>query len=125
MPHALIIDDDTVTRMIVEGMLEQEGYQSTGLSPTEVKRALTDNDFDIVITDVLMPDVDGIEIATFIRSELAEEKKNTPIIAISGGGLGLEIQQAMEMIKPFVNGFVSKPVNKDELIKKIEELIAK
>ncbi|WP_420405854.1 response regulator [Nisaea sp.] len=90
---------------------------STGRLPAG-QRGL--EDFDIVVTDIVMPDVEGIELIRNIRSA----PSGIPIVAISGGGLG-QAQDYLKIATSFgADAVFEKPFDEDRLIEKIEELVA-
>jgi CheY-like chemotaxis protein len=83
MARILIIDDDDAFRGMLRQVLEREGYQvveaRNGLEGMQHYRAAPS---DLVITDILMPEQEGLETTRRLRQEYPEAK----IIAISGGG---------------------------------------
>lgn len=82
MAHILVIDDDPVYTALLARELEQIGHLvSTAANGREALYRLTEMRFDLVITDILMPEMDGIE---FIRR--APVGPRAPILAISGYG---------------------------------------
>jgi len=83
MPKILVIDDDEQYRTLVLRMLQGEEYRVFDASSAEEGYDIFLNeDPDLVITDILMPQTDGIELITRLR----RTKPDLPIIAISGGG---------------------------------------
>jgi CheY-like chemotaxis protein len=84
----LIIDDDAVSIQILNELLETEGLTPANAPDGKIGMKLhKENPFDLVITDIIMPEMDGLEI---IR-ELRRISPHVKIIAISGGGqLGAE-----------------------------------
>jgi CheY-like chemotaxis protein len=82
MSHILVVDDDEFFRDVLEQMLMKEGHKVT-ISPDGahalglLKRIAP----DLIITDILMPHMDGVE---FIM-QLSRQSNNTPVIAMSGG----------------------------------------
>lgn len=83
MPKVLIIDDDLLVRETIVRILERKGYQT--LSAPDGRRGLStfcSEQPDLVITDIIMPDKEGLETIREIRVERPDAK----IIAISGGG---------------------------------------
>ena len=82
MSHVLLIDDDEQFRAMLEQMLEQDGHRvSLAGDGEQALRLAVAIHPDLVITDILMPRMDGIEvIAAMARAGLA-----IPIIAMSGG----------------------------------------
>lgn len=79
----LVIDDQGEMRQVIEAMLALAGYHVVmAANGHEAKRALDNHEVDLVLTDLLMPEKDGIEIITDLR----REKPALPVIAMSGGG---------------------------------------
>jgi CheY-like chemotaxis protein len=81
--NVLIVDDDPSVRALIRRLVEREGH---GAVVAETGRVALDvlatGGFDLVVTDINMPDVDGIELILAIR----DMGLTMPIIAISGGG---------------------------------------
>ncbi len=81
MKNILVIDDEQITRSLIEMSLQVNGYNVfTANSANEGLELFKNTEFSLVITDVLMPDKTGVDLIP----ELLEIKK-VPIIAISGG----------------------------------------
>jgi DNA-binding response OmpR family regulator len=83
MARILVIDDDDVMNDMLVQMLSQAGYEAEGARNGYYGLKLIEaKPFDLVITDIVMPEKEGLETITAIR----KLGKSTPIIAISGGG---------------------------------------
>lgn len=108
MAHILLIDDDELLRDTLVQMLERDGHRVT--QAEDGQQGLdrhAEGHFDLVITDVLMPRVDGAQVIAALR----QRDKTLPIVAISGGRRVLtpafSLQTAslagatLEMAKPF------------------------
>jgi DNA-binding response OmpR family regulator len=83
MPTILIVDDDSMVRKLLLKVFQYENY--TTLEASDGKSALRifrDENIDVVITDIVMPDMEGIETI----SELRKIDPDVKIIAFSGGG---------------------------------------
>jgi CheY-like chemotaxis protein len=79
----LVVEDEESVRKVMQSALEREGYRvTTAANGHEASRILACEAFALVVTDLLMPDKDGIEVI----SELRQKQPNLPIIAMSGGG---------------------------------------
>lgn len=82
MPRILIVDDEDQLRAVLKEILEIEGYEvaeaADGRAAMEAQRL---QGFDLVITDIIMPEMDGIETIMALRKDFPSVK----IIAISGG----------------------------------------
>ena len=116
----LIIDDSEIDRMILEEILVQGGYEVTqasdGKEGMEIFRAQT---FDLVITDMIMPEKLGIEVLLEMNEDFPEAK----VIAISAGdeyGLELDLDMAREIDVPTI----SKPFQPEEILDAVRKLLS-
>ncbi|MCP4686987.1 MAG: response regulator [Desulfobacterales bacterium] len=122
MASILIIDDEPQIRLMLSMKLESHGYDvkeaDDGRSGLKLFR---ENPTDLIITDLIMPEKEGIETISEVKSEFPDVK----IIAISGGGrFGpdgyLDIAKGIGAERTF-----SKPIELKELLKAVEELIGR
>jgi len=111
----LIIDDEPGIRQQLGFVLEDEGYEvytaSTGL---EGLSKIESQKFDIVITDLMLPDLDGMEIV----SKTKKIHPETMVVMITGHG---SIEKAVEAIKAGADDYIPKPLDGDEVIMKLEK----
>ena len=101
IPRILLIDDDENIRSILSELLDKIGYDVDVAEDGEEGIKLFDEmgDFDLVISDIQMPNMDGNEVARYIRNS---DKSGVPLIAITG--FRTEVQPEMfdyTLIKPF------------------------
>jgi len=83
MAKILVIDDEEAVRFTVKEVLVRAGYDvDTADDGKEGIEKLRDSGADLVITDVIMPGIDGVAVLNHVRAEF----ENTPVIVISGGG---------------------------------------
>ncbi len=120
MAQILIIDDDDQFRVMLRKLMERNGYEvveaSNGKEGIKIYR---ENPTDLIITDLIMPDKDGIETI----QELKQNFPDVKIIAISGGGrLGPGDYLHMAQILG-AQRTLTKPIELPELLKAIEELL--
>ena len=104
MPKILIVDDEWLTRLEIEEMLTELGYDVVGQAETgaEAIEMVRDLEPDLVIMDVIMPGkMNGIDAAKVIKAEWT-----TPIVFVTGYG-DPEYIEAVKKIAPF--GYVMKP----------------
>jgi len=79
----LVVEDEDGVRLVVQTALEDAGFQvTTAANGLEASRLLSAAEFALVLTDVIMPDRDGIEVI----GELRRRHPDVPVIAMSGGG---------------------------------------
>lgn len=83
MPHILLVDDDELLRDTLLQMLELDGHRVTEASGGEIalQRFGDGRQFDLVISDILMPGMDGTRVIV----EMRQCRPDIPILAISGG----------------------------------------
>ncbi len=111
----LILDDDISLLRVLEHHLSEGGYQTTALSkPKEALRCLDKEEFDIVLCDMNMPEISGMEILR----KLNKEKKDTLFIVITGFPT---IEAAVEAMKLGAIDFIQKPVDKAHLLRVVEK----
>ena len=115
--RALVIDDDKATLDLMEFQLKAEGFRVTKAeNGREGLKYIEDEDFDIILTDLQLPDLSGINIVE--RSK--EISPDTEIIMVTGYG---STEKAIEATKAGAFYYVEKPVEFDELIVLIEKAI--
>jgi DNA-binding response OmpR family regulator len=120
MAHILIIDDDPQMLNMLGQILKREGYEVVeALDGKEGLKLYRENPADLVITDIIMPGTEGIETIMELQRDFPDVK----IIAMSGGGHSypeeyLYIARMLGVQKTF-----SKPIERDELLKVVNELL--
>src|SRR5688572_13777627 len=116
MPRILIIDDEQDTRLVLRESLEDADYQvQEAANGAEALKLCRVAPVDLVISDIFMPEKDGLE---FI-SELRRRNRLLPIIAISGGGReGLETAQKLG-----ATAILHKPFTRDEILRAVESAL--
>jgi DNA-binding response OmpR family regulator len=115
----LIIDDDQAVRDSTQMILNVHGYQACVASGgQEGLNRLTHEQFDIVITDVLMPAVDGIETIREIR----KHHPSTKILAMSGGDRSARYDSLISAHTLGADQIMRKPFHEDVLLTIIREL---
>jgi len=116
----LIIDDEEQIRDMLAQMLTREGYQVVhAKNGKEGMKACREQKVDLIITDIIMPEKDGIEMILELRHDFPHLK----VIAISGGGrLGpdgyLEMAQKLGAHRTFF-----KPFNRKEILEAVQDLL--
>lgn len=120
MTEILLIDDMTGVRRAISGMLKRAGFGVTtaedGLKGLEM---LKSRRFDLVITDILMPALDGSELLF----QLADMASRPKVIAISGGGAGVSADGALKTARFKADAFLEKPFEAEELLSTVQQLL--
>ena len=120
MARILVVDDNASMREAVCEMLEQIGYVTVGAENGRNVAQIHRNDpVDLIITDLFMPDTDGLEIIFQFRREFPEVK----IIAISGGGTRGLVELLTVAKKMGAQHALLKPFAWEELLAAVKELL--
>lgn len=121
MARILIIEDETAFRTFVKDALEMEGYEvREAFDGDEGLRLFAEQPYDIVITDILMPNKEGLETIL----ELSEQFPDVKIIAISGGGIGLG-DDLLDMARDFgAKRALRKPIPMKQLLEIVQEILS-
>lgn len=120
MANILVIDDDALIRQYLRQMLETEGHQVVEASNGRIAYEFAKiEEFDLTITDILMPEADGLET---IRV-LGEHFPNMPVIAMSGGSL--EGQDYLPFAETFGAMYtLAKPFRRDALLEVVRAALS-
>lgn len=112
----LLVEDDPALRRYLEIVLQRAGYQvhSAGDGLEAMKFLLSDR-VDVVVTDALMPNLDGYELCRFVRS--SQHLAHLPVILLSA----LDPKNSTDEAEQ-VDAFLSKPVSPEDLLKRISEV---
>ena len=116
--HLLIVEDDAEMRDLLRKVLEKEGYRvSVAADGHEASASLIPHVFDLVVTDMLMPDDGGLELLRIIR----KTHPALPVIIITAFGDWGSYTKALEL---GAAAFISKPLKMAELISAIHAALA-
>jgi CheY-like chemotaxis protein len=117
--HLLLVDDSEINLEVAQRILEREGARVTSADNGAQALALlrgAPHAYDLVLMDVQMPELDGLEAARQIRSALGLH--TLPVIALTAGGLPSERQRALEA---GMDEFISKPFEPEEMIRTLAQ----
>ncbi|MGR3178566.1 MAG: sigma-54-dependent transcriptional regulator [Candidatus Anammoxibacter sp.] len=115
----LIVDDEEIILKTLELDLKDAGYNvNTTCCGKDAKKRLNDDDYDLVITDLMMSGIDGMQILK------AAKKKNpeTKVIILTGYG---SLTSAVDALRLGASDYILKPYNKDEILMRIASCIEK
>lgn len=118
-PRVLIVDDERRNRQLLEIMLGEEGYDlSCASDGSEAVEMATRDRPDIILLDVMMPGMNGYEVAA--RLKAADATSDIPLVIISA----LDDENSRQHgVNAGAEGFVSKPVNRQEVISCVRSLL--
>ena len=106
----LVIDDEKLVVESLKKLLKREGYDANiAKNGTEAMEQIQKNDFDLIVSDIRMPDINGIEIVKKIRDYLKQNKKKpVPEILITGYVSKENLEEAEKLN---VADYIYKPFN--------------
>jgi|SRR5882724_10750867 len=118
----LVVDDEEDVREVLRGILEGADYRvTTAEDGKEASKLLAAETFSLVLTDLLMPDRDGIEVV----GELRKKYPDIPVVVMSGGGRMRHVEY-LKMAKSFgAHAALEKPFKSELLLATIGGLLAK
>lgn len=120
MRKVLLIEDDLLTQKITRWMLEELNWQVEIAASAGQALTMLENHYDLIITDVGLPDMDGISLVQSIR-KTKQKHKDTIIIALTAHVMDKDKEKCMEA---GMNEFLKKPLFKKDLKKLLLKLSA-
>ncbi len=125
MPRILLVEDSVSMRSFVRSALESDSRSSAGLDVVEASsgfealRLLPRGPYDLVITDINMPDINGLELISFIRR--SELHKETPVLIISTQSSERDRARGLSL---GANGYLIKPFSPEDLQGEVRRVLA-
>lgn len=117
MLSILIVEDDITFSLMLTTWLSKKGFVvRSSSSVSDAKRRLGEEAFDLVISDLRLPDSDGIDLLKWLKNT----HPSLPLIMMTSYA---EIQTAVQAMKLGAADYIAKPLNPDELLGKIKELV--
>ncbi len=117
MLSILIVEDDITFSLMLTTWLGKKGFVvRSSSSVSDAKRRLGEEAFDLVISDLRLPDSDGIDLLKWLKNT----HPSLPLIMMTSYA---EIQTAVQAMKLGAADYIAKPLNPDELLGKIKELV--
>lgn len=120
MAKVLVIDDVADIREGVAAVLAADGHSVTEAKDgAEGISKLTGNAFDLVITDIMMPEKDGTEVIMHLEAQASRPR----VLAISGGAPNVPAYMALHLARLKADATLMKPFRNDELLEKVRALL--
>jgi CheY-like chemotaxis protein len=119
--HILLADDNAVNLKLALRLLEKQGYCVTvATNGREVLAAHDREEFDLVLMDVQMPEMDGFEATTAIRAREIRTGRHLPIIAMTAHAMQGDHERCLSA---GMDDYISKPIDSKELFESIANKI--
>lgn len=117
MPSVLILEDDLTFSLMLTTWLGKKGFEvKTVASVGDAKRRIGADRYDLILSDLRLPDGDGIELLKWLKAN----HPLTPLIMMTSYA---EIQTAVQAMKLGAADYIAKPLNPEELLSKIKEAV--
>ncbi|MFD2784445.1 response regulator transcription factor [Hymenobacter rubripertinctus] len=119
MPHILIVDDEPNIVMSLEFLMRKAGYQvSIARNGAEALNAVDATPFDLVVLDIMMPDVDGYQVCRHLRQR--PDRAGTRVIFLSAKSRESDIEKGYEAGADL---YVPKPFSTRQLMQQVKGLL--
>jgi CheY-like chemotaxis protein len=119
--NILLAEDNPINMLLIRELLRRRGHRITEVTTgNDAVGALAERRYDLLLTDIHMPGMDGIEAARAIRAgEALSTRRRTPIVALTADALEDGKQACLDA---GMDGFLTKPVNPAELDEMLRSL---
>ena len=119
-PNILIVDDEPNIVMSLEFLMRKNGYQvGIARNGTEALVAIAETPYDLVLLDVMMPDVDGYQVCRQLRQH--PDRADTKVIFLSAKSREADVQKGYEVGADL---YIPKPFSTRQLMEKVRELLS-
>ncbi|MGH2795474.1 MAG: response regulator transcription factor [Actinomycetota bacterium] len=119
--RVLVVDDDRVIQQLLEVNLELEGYQVAGTASDgkEAIKMAEDLKPDLILLDIMMPKMDGLEVCRHLKSDPKLAK--IPVVLLSARAQDMDIREGIEI---GADAYLTKPFDPVELLDVVGRLLA-
>ncbi|WPP49884.1 response regulator [Catalinimonas niigatensis] len=115
----LVAEDSSVIQNLTKKVLQFQNYDIDSVkNGEEVLKAIETNEYDIILMDIGMPKMDGMECTRQIRALADKQKANIPIVAITGNAKNYSEE---EFNNAGINEYIQKPINFDHLVEVVKK----
>jgi CheY-like chemotaxis protein/HPt (histidine-containing phosphotransfer) domain-containing protein len=123
--NILLTEDNAVNRVLAQKLLQKQGHKITcannGKEAVQLWEQNAPQQFDIILMDVQMPEMDGLQAAGYIRNKEKELGRHIPIVAMTAHAMKGDRERCLD---GGMDGYISKPITPGGLAKVIEEVLS-
>jgi two-component system CheB/CheR fusion protein len=117
----LLAEDNPVNQMLAARLLENHGHRvALARNGREALEQIAAQPFDVVLMDVQMPELDGLEATAAIREQEKTNGRHLPIVAMTASAMQSDHQRCLAA---GMDGYVSKPININQLVSVVESVL--
>lgn len=118
-PLIMVVDDEESVRMVVSFTLEKAGYRVIDAdSGDEALNSVVDNPPDLILLDLMMPNIDGWEVLQLLKSNPKTE--GIPVCLLTAKG---DIRNKMYALQQGAADYITKPFKREELLDKVKTIV--
>ena len=119
MANILVADDEKDIRIFTDRTLTREGHTVTlAIDGEEATSYMNQNDYDLVILDIMMPNMNGPEVVKYMKND--ERLRNVPILLFSASG---PIHNLGDEVKDMVDAYLRKPFMRKDFLQTVNKLL--
>ncbi len=119
----LLVEDIPINQFLAQTILHDFGFESDTAENGKIAIELLEkNNYDIILMDLMMPEMNGFEATKYIRSQMQPPKSTIPIVALTADVSKTDVEKCTEV---GMDEYVSKPINETDLLNKIARLVKK
>jgi diguanylate cyclase (GGDEF)-like protein/PAS domain S-box-containing protein len=120
-PRILVADDEATIRKIIKLVLEQSQYEVVEASSgAEALTIISKNTFDLILLDIIMPDINGLEVLKYMREGFSDFE--LPIILVTGKDKSEDCTRGLKL---GASDYIAKPINEKVLLARIEKQLSR
>lgn len=125
MSRIMVVDDLPQIAELLEALLSAEGHEVEVCHDGQSAiNKLQDGDYDLLVTDIVMPEQDGLELLRFVRENLPAPKNHMRVVAMSAGCRVISARAALNAAERYADKIMHKPFEDEDMLAAVREMLA-